>query len=57
MLSLALLLVVGLGFLFGSIRLFAFSLTAFLASLFPIAIVLLVTGAVGVWAFHYYQKR
>lgn len=57
MISLVLLVLVGLGFLAGSIRLFIFSLTAFIASLFPIAILLLVVGGACIWAFNDYKKR
>ena len=56
MLSLALLLAVGLGFLLGSLRLFVLALMAFLLSLYPLALVLLGIGGIAVWAYHYYRR-
>ena len=44
-----------LGLATGYPSLFLFASTAFLISLFPMLIFLVVVGAVAVWAFHYYR--
>jgi hypothetical protein len=40
----------------GAPWLFSFALTALLATIFPVFIVLLVIGAVAVWVIHHYRK-
>lgn len=57
MISIFLLFLAALGFLYGSIRLFTFSLVGFLASLFPLLIIVSLLGGLGVIGFHYYQSK
>jgi hypothetical protein len=57
LLTLALLLAVALAFVFGSLRLFALALTAFIASFYPAVVVLLaVAGIVGGAVYYVYWR-
>ena len=56
MLSILFALVAAAALYSGAPWLFSFALTALLATIFPVLIVLLVIGAVAVWVIHHYRN-